>query len=341
MCLQESSHITIVNPFRTYKVKSFDNLTLRIYTIGYPIMGESVLVLLCDGEKVLFTVLTDCYCTGCEESEYNHVAKVLTKNQVKQIDAFVWTHPDRDHSVGIENLLNCYDKEHRTEIFIPEGLIGKNQKTYCNEANNAIAYIYHYYSAKGSQHERRHIHTVATDDHEIRDLLTLSLVADDTEKPLECKFQFVLPYADDCNHADFWNMKLEHNLMSIVYSIKINGRNYVFTGDLMDDGTKRMNEEIFARLKYVKIPHHGSDQSKEFINRLRCYNCNGFTASVTRFNNSNDPKETTLRAYNNMGDVFYVNDEITHPMGCIETVVDVINDTCVTQCTGNAMKFRV
>lgn len=299
-------------------------------------MGESVLVLLCDGDRTLYSVLTDCYCSA----EHNHLASLMANHQVKQIDAFIWTHPDQDHSKGIENTLNCFDKDHKAEIFIPEGLIReKEQESCCAEAACALDFLYRHYSPKSSSKVNRHIHIVGTDDHEIRDLLTLDIVADDFREPLKCKFRFVLPNTSDCLQADFWDQKIQHNLMSIVYSIELNGRNYIFTGDLMDGGTLRMNDLILSRVKYIKIPHHGSDQSMAFLNLLRRYKLTGLTASATRFNNSQDPKPDILRAYRNMGEVYYITDDRTHPAGCIETVVKVINDICTTNCHGNAMHF--
>ena len=338
MCLLASSRIRTVDCAKTLRIKDFDNLRLHICVIGYPVMGESVVAMLCESDKVLFTVVTDSYC--CEENGngYNYVVELLKKKGVGQIDAFVWTHPDKDHSIGIECLLDIYDSQHTAEIFIPEGLIGKNQETFCNETISAIGYIYANYSPKGSRKDRRNIHTVSTDFQEIRDLMKLNIVADDFES-MTCKFRFVQPYSEYCHHCDFWDIEQEHNLMSIVYSIELNGRNYLFTGDLMDDGTRMMSHEILSRINYVKIPHHGSKHSKELLNILRNYSTKGLTSSATSFNSSGAPQPKVLQAYSDMGNVYYVTDDRTHPIGCIETIVGVVDDVCTTLCTGNAIQF--
>lgn len=309
-------------------------------------MGESILLLLCDEETVLYTVLTDCYSIDDIGSEYNHVHSILDKYNVSQINAFIWTHPDKDHSIGIENTLNLYDKEHQAEIFIPEGLIydGKTGDSFCDEARLAINYIYSHYSKKGSQTAKRHIHTVSTDDHEIRDLVIFDIFADDEMDPVICKFRFVQPYSEFCNHANFWDMELEHNLMSIVFSLELNGRNYLFTGDLMDDGARRIKQdEFFSRINYIKIPHHGSDHSEEFLGMVthyyNNYNNHWLTSTVTRFNRSNDPKDRILKMYCKLGDVYYITND-NNKVGCIETIVDIINDECVTNCEGNASLYQ-
>lgn len=304
-------------------------------------MGESILLLLCDGEQVLFSVLTDCYCTGKDESLYNHVDSIFKEYDVNHLDAFVWTHPDKDHSVGIERTLGLYDKMHTAEIFVPDGLVSQMKEggTFCQEARDAVRYLYENYSAKGSRKDKRHIHTVSTIDREVRDLLTLDFVADDEIDPLQCKFRFVLPDDDSCHHTDFWDMELEHNLMSIVYSLEMNGRNYLFTGDLMDDNTKKIHEVILSRINYVKIPHHGSEHSSEFQNILRHYENYRLTSATTRYNSSGDPKPSTLKAYCDMGKVFFVTDKKEYKVGCIETIVNVMTDISVTTCKGNASQF--
>jgi len=329
---------------RIFNIKNFNDLRLRVFTIGYPVMGESILVLLCNGDEVLFTAITDCYCIDKGEGViYNHIDTILSRFNIEQIDVFIWTHPDKDHSLGIENVLNCYDKQHKAEIFIPEGLIDqrKIEGSLCEDSCTAIDFLYSNYSNKNSQRTKRRIHTVSVDDHEVRDLLLLEIYADGELLPLTCKYRFVLPYAEFSNHANFWDMEMEHNLMSIVYSIEINGRNYLFTGDLLDDGTRMMSEEVFARINYIKIPHHGSEHSKEFQYKVKHFCAGGIIATTTRFNNSKDPKESTLMAYRDMGEVYYITDEQSYCVGCIETEVDVINDICITKCVGNASRYKV
>ena len=71
-------------------------------------MGESIVLLLCNGDDALFTVLTDCYCQNKGGEMYNHLETLFDSQGVKKIDAFIWTHPDKDHSVDIERMLTSY-----------------------------------------------------------------------------------------------------------------------------------------------------------------------------------------------------------------------------------------
>ncbi len=301
-------------------------------------MGESIVLLLCNGGDVLFTVLTDCYCQSTSGEFYNHLETLFVRHGIKKIDAFIWTHPDKDHSMDIERMLTRYDSDHTAEIFIPNGLV-HGRDSYCEEARQAVEYIYEHYSSKGSRTEKRHIHTVSTENKEVRNLLCVDIFADDMLKPITCKFRFVLPNTEHCAHAEYWDMELKPNLMSIVYSVELNGRNYVFTGDLVDAGTKKMGSEILTRMNYLKIPHHGSDQSNEFLTLIRQQKFNHLISTVTRFNPKGDPKDPVICAYSDFGTVYFITDKTIEKSGCIETVVDVANDYCKTKCEGNASVY--
>lgn len=301
-------------------------------------MGESIVLLLCNGDDALFTVLTDCYCQNKGGEMYNHLETLFDSQGVKKIDAFIWTHPDKDHSVDIERMLTSYDSEHTAEIFIPNGLV-YGKESYCGEAQQAVEYIYRHYSPKGSRTEKRHIHTVSTEDQEVRNLLCVDIFADEMLKPITCKFRFVLPNTEHCAHADYWDLELKPNQMSIVYSVELNGRSYVFTSDLVDAGTKKMGTEILTRMNYLKIPHHGSDQSNEFLALIRQQEFNCLTSTATRFNPKGDPKAPVLRAYSALGNVYFITDSTDEKIGCIETIVDVANDRCTTHCEGNASVY--
>lgn len=87
------------------RVMNLSSLVLEIHTIGFPIEGESIVVFLKDGDKVIFTLVTDCYRT----ENRDEIAQVFAEKENPPIDVFVWTHPDEDHSVGIETMLEAYD----------------------------------------------------------------------------------------------------------------------------------------------------------------------------------------------------------------------------------------
>lgn len=89
---------------------SFNNLNLSIYLIGYKNVGESIIVLFNDEQKTdesaVFSIVVDCY----KNDNLFLTQKILDDNGVKGVDMVCWTHPHRDHTPGIDAIVNKYFK---------------------------------------------------------------------------------------------------------------------------------------------------------------------------------------------------------------------------------------
>ena len=92
-------------------VEDLSSLSLKVYTIGYPVEGETILGLFKDGKRTLYSFLIDSYIN--ESVWYSHVDHLLHEEQADGIDVFIWTHPDKDHSLDIPRLLDTYDKQRK------------------------------------------------------------------------------------------------------------------------------------------------------------------------------------------------------------------------------------
>ena len=98
-----------------------DNLRAEVYLIGYPKMGESQLVLLRDKSngKIYFSAVIDSY----THESVNKTIELLKSNSVTQLNLLCWTHPDKDHSIGIDSIFNDFCSND-TLILLPEGVNG-------------------------------------------------------------------------------------------------------------------------------------------------------------------------------------------------------------------------
>ena len=87
------------------RIRHFEDLLLKIYTIGYPGMGESIVLLLCNGGDVLFTVLTDCYCQSTSGEFYNHLETLFVRHGIKKIDTndFVVSYIEATERVSLDS----------------------------------------------------------------------------------------------------------------------------------------------------------------------------------------------------------------------------------------------
>ena len=93
------------------------NLQYVIYTIGYHKEGESVLVFIKTDDVIVFTVVIDSY----EEGEINITCELLARENLNHIDMVCWSHPDKDHSLGISKYLKWIDE--RTIILVGDGFV--------------------------------------------------------------------------------------------------------------------------------------------------------------------------------------------------------------------------
>ena len=84
---------------------SFENLVLSIYLVGYKNIGESIVVLFHDAGKEekepVFSFVVDSY----KKDDLFLTKKILDDNEVKGLDIVCWTHPHRDHTPGIDEIV--------------------------------------------------------------------------------------------------------------------------------------------------------------------------------------------------------------------------------------------
>ena len=73
-------------------------------------------------EHVFYTMVVDCYAKG----DVNKTKELLDKFHVVHIDLLCWSHPDKDHSVGVDTLIENYCDD-RSCILVPYGIEGRDE----------------------------------------------------------------------------------------------------------------------------------------------------------------------------------------------------------------------
>ncbi len=105
-------------------------MLVRLLIIGYTSCGESIVMLFVDGacDKVLYTIVIDSY--KLSDGTFKTI-DMLNEYKVNHIDLLCWSHPDADHSKGINEIFERYcDKD--SIVFLP---------TYMNgQATDPISY---------------------------------------------------------------------------------------------------------------------------------------------------------------------------------------------------------
>lgn len=297
---------------RTLIVQDYNNLHLDIHTIGYPNEGESLLTLLCDGDKVLFSVQTDCF----EYKHYNHAKELLKRLQVKQIDAFIWTHPHQDHSVGIPDFLDEFDPNHTAEIFLPSGLfhgLGIKQK-----AKDALDYVNKHYNSN-RKYNVKYIQVKSWHFPPIP-LLSLNIEVMKPRVIIGYSHYFHLPN-DNIVYRALYSDKPLLNDFSIAYSILFNSLSFLFCGDLSERNVQFIDPNFFRNGAFINIPHHGSDNVKSLVPTIRSQNVADAIVTTTVFKRHHLPKPQVLKDYCTISDGVYctsnIQNESSEPYGCI------------------------
>ena len=93
------------------------SLYLVIYTIGYSVEGESIVIFIKTGDIIVYSIVID----GYKVKDCNITHKLLLEKGIEHIDVFCWTHPNKDHSIGIEEYIPFIDKE--ALIIIGDGFL--------------------------------------------------------------------------------------------------------------------------------------------------------------------------------------------------------------------------
>lgn len=298
-------------------VQDLKNLHLDIHTIGYPNEGEALLTLLCDADKVLFSVLTDCY----EYKHYNHAKKLLNRLQVKQIDAFIWTHPDKDHSVGIPDFLTKFDPHQKAEIFMPNALnkkMGLKQK-----AIDALDYVIKNYNNRRCDVNYIQLHKPKKNDPPLPlSLMSLKINVMRPQTEINLSYYFILPNDNIVNRSLALGTKPLLNDYSIVYFITFNDFSFFFCGDLSEQNVKFIHPNFLKNSIFIKIPHHGSDNYKNnLVPMFRSQNVGHAISTTTVFKRHKLPKDEALKEYSTISDGVYctsnIHEQSSEPYGCI------------------------
>lgn len=92
-----------------------DCLQIETYVIGYKSQGESILFFILVDDIICFSGAVDCFCL-CND---NYTEKILIDKGDVTLDFLCWTHPDLDHSRGMDHLVDNFTDKN-TKIWIPE-----------------------------------------------------------------------------------------------------------------------------------------------------------------------------------------------------------------------------
>lgn len=316
---------------KEFVVEDFRLLKLRIFTIGYSSEGESILGIIDDGHKHLFSFVVDSYQIGNKEGfMFNATLEKLKELGICSIDAFIWTHPDDDHSKGIETLLATFDKEAKAAIFLPAMLNGELDITDETRAN--LDYLFYNYN-RGTKYN---MNMVVKNQNMDCSALKLTFKERRSGRIIAAVFHFLAPAGARLLRETCVNKSFKFNRMSIMFSLRFNHFDYLFCGDLMGDDVQFLDKEFLKNVQFVKIPHHGSYHTKQLPELFVRQNTNHVVATTTTFAKSNLPDKKTIEMYKPFCKGVYSTSNGSHKHSCIETSFNILDLSSNVVLSGNA-----
>ena len=310
-------------PLKKIPYSDHKALKLHVYVVGYPTEGESILFIIAEANKALLTIVTDCYEDG---QNYNHVSTILCNEwESASIDAFVWTHPHKDHSQGIISLLDKYDGKRQAHIIAATNVVGFQNYPgdIWDEAKNIQDYLFKHYPPSSFQY-----HYKDYDPYEDCTYAFL-LYGENPEEcpPLNVTLDFVAPVGA-LVAKQMSNQHFKPNKGSLAFIFSINTINIFMGGDLDEICVPLIKEEVFHHVNLIKIPHHGSEKTGDIHLKFGMNECEDVHAATTIYKRSHDPKDLILKGYVNNGATVHCTGPKTsviptEPYGCLHYIYDI------------------
>lgn len=316
-------------------VDSFKDLKLHVYTVGYPSEGESILLLLEKDGKVLLTILTDSYAVGKDNGTYNHIHNILENWDSPPINYFIWTHPHKDHSVGIEKVLDKFDPKHEAKIILPNTFDNTENYSLCEEAEKAFNFLINNYNSN----RKYNVFQWGRNETETKNTI-LKLSDAKSGRTIHCSIYVLAPYTPLAIRRSANTGGNDFNAISIVYRFEINGLQLLLCGDMAKTSIQWIDEDNYKIVHFIKIPHHGSDEPKTLLDKLILNQIEHPLANTTIYKSKNRPVPDIIARYKKLGCDVYSTGEGEELFGCIETVYDVSRlSNEVPLLSGNGIKL--
>lgn len=239
------------------------NLQLRVHVIGYHPQGECILLVIYDNENrsIKYSIVIDSYKKRTEENQLFTLLEEYGISSENPIDMLIWTHPDRDHSRGIPDIIEKYVCS-TTRIIMPDGA---NKWTIQKKYERKL------YQTIINRLKNRELSFDRVNVHEQR-ASTMKLVLlkfhDNISEDIYFSIEVLTPFSDDVAKKTEGNGSFLNNDISMSIIIQIGDLQLFFGGDIENNAIERIPLLKMDELSFVKIPHHGSNTSTKLPEHL-------------------------------------------------------------------------
>lgn len=320
---------TTKNISRYKKMVYFENtLIMETYIIGYKSEGETILFFVRADGGIGFSGLVDCY----KLAEVDKVSEILSNNNIQKLDFVCWTHPDSDHSKGLKEIIHSYVSD-KTDIWIPEG-VDAREITCGKEVQELFSDLKTYSITRDSP-----LNVYSASDR--KDLLCYNSVCFQKRTDgFPLKMISYTPNSKILRKQNYLD-KFKKNDRSIFFTLALGDVRVFFTGDVENETVQNIPREFFQEHVHIlKIPHHGSETSTQFL-ELGWNNCDIACATVYRRGHANLPNEEIMNQYKQNSTYLFCTGKVNkndeqEQYGMVKIVTDILQKTYQIFPEGNA-----
>ncbi|PKL80295.1 MAG: hypothetical protein CVV25_04650 [Ignavibacteriae bacterium HGW-Ignavibacteriae-4] len=314
-------------------VDDIKKITLEVYTIGYTEKGESQVVLLYDNvnSKCILSFVIDCY----SANNANLTHDILIQKNITNLNYFIWTHTDEDHSMGINYIIDTFcNKE--TQFYLPEGVAG-NENDFI-DYNLEVKECFDKINAF-NQGGNYNVHTLTCCVEGHTQILRKIIVESKTSTKFVFEIIGIAPISALVRRK--WadgNVKKKNDL-SIATIFKVGELSLLFSGDIENQTIHRIPDFYFEGLSYIKTPHHTSKSSTKLIDKIeKIYDNKIIPCAVsTTFKKHKLPDIDLIERYKKYVDTFSSTGDGQTGYGYIKTVFEIINQKYSEELFGDAI----
>jgi hypothetical protein len=239
------------------RITVYDNtkIQLHIYVLGYYPQGESILIIVWDDASmsVQQSTLIDFY----EASGVNRMKSLLDKYGIdkNKLDFIIWTHPDKDHSVGLHSIINTYTSN-KTVCILPDGLT----KHYKSFFSTSVLKSYLLLCCK--KHKFKSVERVNASKLRLCPIIYgASAFNDGQNDEIELNIEVLTPIANRIFQKIERDKSSKANDLSISVVFRFGELGFYFGGDSENPSIREIDTERLRNIVFIKIPHHGSETS--------------------------------------------------------------------------------
>lgn len=301
----------------------YQKLICKLYILGSPSEGESILFVVYGDEQIIYSCITDSFTMNM----INVPIAITKQHGIEHVTDVFWTHPHDDHSDGLIEIIDNCKPEY---VYIPADLHTLPDDTP-ELSKTVLEKINQYHSCDRRYSYQPCIVGVGT-NHTI-----LEKVLNVAGKKVPFSIYTVAPAIGKVRRDVITDKFDKLNDFSLAVTINIGDFSILLTGDIQDQMIRYVYDDLQREIftpNLLKLPHHGSNGSLKIIS-LFDNNIKVDAAITTSKKTSNLPRKEALDFYSSYCDRIYKIGGQTEAVGIWGAEIDILNATVTALETQN------